>query len=131
MTTCPSCGIAGDNFGCPNHISFWGINPLPDSIPMPEQSAWASLYAEIGRLNVLLNERDKEIERLQHDVADLQMLRDEHQMDVMHAFQEGGEDDRRKVVAWLRQTSERMNDATLAHAADCIEDGEHRVEEAK
>lgn len=128
MTTCPSCGIAGDNLGCPNH-SYWGINPLPDSIPMPEQSAWASLYAEIGRLNVLLNERDKEIERLQHDVADLQMLQDEHQMDVMHAFQEGGEDDRRKVVVWLRQTSERMNDATLAHAADCIEDGEHRVEE--
>jgi hypothetical protein len=31
---------------------------------MPEQSAWSSLYAEIGRLNVLLNERDKEIERL-------------------------------------------------------------------
>lgn len=30
------------------------------------------------------------------------------------------------VVAWLRRTSERMNDATLAHAADCIEDGEHR-----
>ena len=128
MTTCPSCGIAGNNLGCPNH-SFWGINPLPDSIPMPEQSAWASLYAEIGRLNVLLNERDKEIERLQHDVADLQMLRDEHQMDVMHAFQEGGEYDRRKVVAWLRQTSERMNNVTLAHAADCIEDGEHRVEE--
>lgn len=63
MTTCPSCGIAGNNFNCPNH-TFWGINPLPDSIPMPEQSAWASLYAEIGRLNVLLNERDKEIERL-------------------------------------------------------------------
>ena len=129
MTTCPSCGIAGNNFSCPNHTYWLGINPLPDSIPMPEQSAWSSLYAEIGRLNVLLNERDKEIERLQHDVADLQMLRDEHQMDVMHAFQEGGEDDRRKVVAWLRQTSERMNDATLAHAADCIEDGEHRVEE--
>ena len=64
MTTCPSCGIAGNNFNCPNHMTFWGINPLPDSIPMPEQSAWASLYAEIGRLNVLLNERDKEIERL-------------------------------------------------------------------
>ena len=63
MTTCPSCGIAGNNFNCPNHI-YWGINPLPDSIPMPEQSAWSSLYAEIGRLNVLLNERDKEIERL-------------------------------------------------------------------
>jgi hypothetical protein len=64
MTTCPSCGIAGNNFNCPNHITRWGINPLPDSIPMPEQSAWASLYAEIGRLNVLLNERDKEIEWL-------------------------------------------------------------------
>lgn len=63
MTTCPSCGIAGNNFNCPNHI-YWGINPLPDSIPMPEQSAWSSLYAEIGRLNVLLNERNKEIERL-------------------------------------------------------------------
>ena len=103
MTTCPSCGIAGNNFSCPNHISFWGINPLPDSIPMPEQSAWSSLYAEIGRLNVLLNERDKEIERLRGE--------------------------RPAVVAWLRQTSERMNDATLAHAADCIEDGEHRAEE--
>ena len=102
MTTCPSCGIAGDNLGCPNH-SYWGINPLPDSIPMPEQPAWASLYAEIGRLNVLLNERDKEIEWLRGE--------------------------RPAVVAWLRQTSERMNDATLAHAADCIEDGEHRVEE--
>lgn len=64
MTTCPSCGIAGNNISCPNHMTYWGINPLPDSIPIPEQSAWASLYAEIGRLNVLLNERDKEIERL-------------------------------------------------------------------
>ena len=124
MTTCPSCGIAGDNLGCPNH-SYWGINPLPDSIPMPEQSAWASLYAEIGRLNVLLNERDKEIERLQHDVADLQMLRDEHQMDVMHAFQEGGEDERRKVVAWLRTTQPPRMWAALLDAADIIERGEH------
>ena len=63
MTTCPSCGIAGNNFDCPNH-TYWGINPLPDSIPTPAQPAWASLYAEIGRLNVLLNDRDKEIERL-------------------------------------------------------------------
>ena len=43
-----------------------------------------------------------EVERLQHDIADLQMLRDEHQMDVMHAFQEGGEEERRKVAEWLR-----------------------------
>ena len=70
MTTCPSCGIAGNNFNCPNHI-YWGINPLPDSIPMPEQSAWSSLYAEIGRLNVLLNERDKEIAALKQTSADL------------------------------------------------------------
>jgi len=33
-------------------------------MPVPEQSAWSSLYAEIGRLNVLLNESSKEIERL-------------------------------------------------------------------
>ncbi len=37
--------------------------------------------------------------------------------------------ERAAVVAWLRQASERMNDATLlAHAADCVEDGEHRRE---
>ena len=45
-------------------------------------------------------------ERLQHDIADLQMLRDEHQMDVMHAFQEGAEDERRKVAEWLRAVGE-------------------------
>lgn len=69
-----------------------------------------------------------EVERLQHDIADLQMLREEHQMDVMHAFQEGGEDERRKVVAWLReniwQTDDREN-FIYAHAADTIERGEH------
>ena len=71
MTTCPSCGIAGNNFSCPNHISFWGINPLPDSIPFPQHGGITltppvntELFAEIGRLSVLLNERNKEIERL-------------------------------------------------------------------
>ena len=138
MTTCPSCGIAGDNLGCPNH-SYWGINPLPDSIPMPEQTAWASLYAEIGRLNVLLNERDKEIAALKQTSADLcsecgwrflvpgigcqgcERARLEQEIERLRG-------ERPATVAWLRQTSERMNDATLAHAADCIEDGEHRVE---
>ena len=38
-------------------------------------------------------------------------------------------EERAAVVAWLRQAAERMNDATLAHAADCVEDGEHRREE--
>ena len=69
MTTCPSCGIAGNNFSCPNH-TYWGINPNLDLVPPPQTSVnWinptsAQLFAEIGRLNVLLNERDKEIERL-------------------------------------------------------------------
>ncbi len=185
MTTCPSCGIAGDNLGCPNH-TYWGINPLPDSIPMPEQSAWASLYAEIGRLNVLLNERDKEIERLKglmppDDTSfvgqawspfaeKLRLERDALREEVVErdkeiaALKQTSADlcsecgwrflvpgvgcqgcerarleqeiewlrgERPAVVAWLRQTSERMNDATLAHAADCIEDGEHRVDEEK
>ena len=113
MTTCPSCGIAGDNLGCPNH-SYWGINPLPDSIPMPEQSAWASLYAEVGRLNVLLNEKDKEIEWLRGE--------------------------RPAVVAWLRLPSEHPDPTRIITMradewarrvnadADFIESGGHRKE---
>lgn len=74
MTTCPSCGIAGNNFSCPNHMTFWGINPLPDSIPTPPQSPtnltpfideekeW--LFAETGRLHLSLTKANKEIERL-------------------------------------------------------------------
>ena len=70
---CPNCGVIGTNVSCPSHVNYnWGTwNGLPPTIqpqatwmPVPEQSAWSSLYAEIGRLNVLLNERDKEIERL-------------------------------------------------------------------
>ena len=187
MTTCPSCGIAGNNFNCPNHMTFWGINPLPDSIPMPEQSAWASLYAEIGRLNVLLNERNKEIAALKQTSADLcsecgwrflvpsigcqgcERARLEQEVERLKGLMPPDErgpgfvgqgswsvfaekvvaerdalreevvekdkeiewlrGERPAVGAWLRQTSERMNDATLSHAADCIEDGEHRVEE--
>lgn len=70
MTTCPSCGIAGNNFICPNHISCSGVNPNLDLVPPPQtivnwiNSNSAQLFAEIGRLNILLNERDKEIERL-------------------------------------------------------------------
>lgn len=60
-----------------------------------------------------------EVERLQHDVADLKMLRDEHQMDVMHAFQEGSEGERRKVVAYLRSRP------GYGPVADAIESVEH------
>lgn len=79
-----------------------------------------------------------EVERLQHDIADLQMLRDEHQMDVMHAFQEGGEEERRKTVAWLREHADaehpvERGEPALSPAArgllllhaDHIERGEH------
>lgn len=67
-----------------------------------------------------------EVERLQHDIADLQMLRDEHQMDVMHAFQEGGEDERRKVVAWIRRLGlDEMTQADLDYWASLIESGDH------
>lgn len=70
-----------------------------------------------------------EIERLRAIIGDQQILLDEHSMDNRHAYEEGGNGERAAVVAWLRQTSARMNDATLAHAADCIDDGEHRREE--
>lgn len=63
-----------------------------------------------------------EVERLRLDRADI---------DHAYAFARNKAMllERAAVVAWLRQTSERVNDATLAHAADCIEDGEHRREE--
>ena len=74
-----------------------------------------------------------EVERLRHEVADLQMQRDEHMLDNQHAYDEGfrnGEadgrtDERAAVVAWLRRAP------ALRHYAGCIERGEHRREEEK
>ena len=147
MTTCPSCGIAGNNFSCPNH-TYWGINPNLDLVPPPQTSVnWinptsAELFAEIGRLNVRLNEREEEIAVLKQTSADLcpecgwrflipdigcqgcERARLEQEIERLRG-------ERPATVAWLRQTSERMNDATLAHAADCIEDAEHRCEEER
>jgi hypothetical protein len=107
---CPNCGGTGLNFSCPNH--YWGINPLPDSIPMPQQTpinltvmqVQAELFAEIGRLNVLLNERDKEIEVLRGERA--------------------------AVVAWMNAEAERADCGHIEDLADRIERGEHRGEEA-
>lgn len=154
MTTCPSCGIAGNNFSCPNHISFWGINPLPDSIPMPEQSAWSSLYAEIGRLNLLLNESGKEIERLkglmppdergpgfvgqgswsvfaEKVVAERDALREELAEKVKEIEWLRGE--RPAVVAWLRAVgnprSRSYRMLGVCETAGEIERGVHRREE--
>ncbi len=97
----------------------------------PAEIAWLVMQAR--RLIRENTELKSEVERLQHDIADLQMLRDEHQMDVMHAFQEGGEDERRKVVAWLREWSKPRSDwydlsvrtSVLLEASDIIERGDH------
>ncbi len=69
---CPNCGITGPNFSCPNHTYCWGtgntqsptIQPQVTWMPVSDQLSNSSLFAEIGRLNILLNERNKEIERL-------------------------------------------------------------------
>jgi hypothetical protein len=56
-------------------------------------------------VNLLAKDYDEvlaEIERLQHDLADLQMQRDEHMIDSEHAHSEGIAGERAKVVAWLR-----------------------------
>jgi hypothetical protein len=65
-----------------------------------------------------------EVTKLRHVIADMQMTIDERQMDNMHAFQEGGEEERRRVVAWLRANTCGCHD----FAGD-IERGEHRREE--
>lgn len=48
------------------------------------------------------------------------------EIDRLRAELEHLRGERPAVVSWMRQTSERLKDATLAHAADCIEDAEHR-----
>lgn len=67
---------------------------------------------------------------------------DDHIMDVQHAFQEGGEEERRKVAAWLRERANAEHPiergvpslspagrGLLLLHADLIERGEHRREE--
>ena len=50
-------------------------------------------------------------------------------IDVGMAAKHAQAEERAAVVAWLRAGAERIDDATLAHTADCIEDGEHRTQE--
>ena len=69
----------------------------------------ADLGAQVARLTQRVTFRDMIITELKHEVKT----------------------ERAAVVAWLRQAAERMNDATLAHAADCVEDGEHHREEER
>ena len=157
MTTCPSCGIAGNNFSCPNH-TYWGINPNLDLVPPPQTSVnWinstsAQLFAEIGRLNVLLNDRDKEIERLkglmppdergpgfvgqgswsvfaEKVVAERDALHEELAERDKEIEKLRGE--RPAVVAWLNAEAERVDCGHIEALADLIERGEHRREEER
>jgi len=75
----------------------------------------------------------EELKRLRHEVADLQMLRDEHLIDNLHATEEGRNEERAAVVAALRRTSNHgpmgLSLVNLDSIADAIERGEHRKEE--
>ena len=78
-----------------------------------------------------------EVERLRHEVADLQMLRDEHLIDNGNAYDEGYdagtrrgyEAERAAVVAWLRMSPAEGEQLTrVMYEAEAIERGEHRRE---
>jgi hypothetical protein len=80
----------------------------------------------------------EELKRLRHEVADLQMLRDEHLIDNLHATEEGRNEERAAVVVWLRKeaVSHRRDGFpiaayTMQERADAIERGEHRREEER
>ena len=74
------------------------------------------------------------LDALLHELEDLQMLRDQHGLDNMHAWSEGVAEGEMRVVAYLRRMSEdtrewdgRENSVSCAYsaAADRIERGEH------
>ena len=67
-----------------------------------------------------------EVERLRAIIGDQQILLDEHSLDNRHAFDEGGNNERAAVVAWLR----RGDECCVANA-DRIEGGEHRRKEGE
>ena len=90
-----------------------------------------TVYYPLSVLNELMQEDEvaqlrAEVERLRHDLADLQMLRDEHLMDTENAYEEAINNERAAVVAWLR---EEYDTHSTQDAADHIERGEHRREE--
>lgn len=133
MNSCSKCGGVDNDCYCPGHISYWGINPLPDSVAIPAQTAWASLYAEISRLNLLLNERCKEIERLRGEIGLLQQEAHIRRNFCDNLFVEL-EAERNAVVAHLRERAIHGagNTITVEDActilADLFERGEHRQE---
>ena len=104
-----------------------------------------ALFAAMGDVKALI----AEVERLRHDVADLQLQREENIIDNMHAFQEGGHRERAAVLVWLDAREEELNAegeaaqveghrawafdraSEAAHIACIIERGEHRREEER
>ena len=64
-----------------------------------------------------------EVERLRHEVADLQMLRDEHLIDNLHATEEGRNEERAAVVAWLEKAG------WMPSMVEVFRRGEHRRED--
>ena len=82
-----------------------------------------------------------EVERLRHEVADLQMQRDEHMLDNQHAHAEGKAEgkaeERAAVLALLDRELEvaeahdlLMGTLRVRQLRDIIERGEHRKEES-
>lgn len=88
---CPNCGFVGNNPNCRQHVTYWGVNPNLNLVPPPQASInWinsssAELFAEIGRLNVLLSKRDKEFRELSVEYQrnlDLQDKLDERNKEI-------------------------------------------------
>lgn len=69
MLPCPNCGIAGNSFGCTNHIITYGT-PADPGLIVPETVT--HLFAEIGRLHVKLKEAEDHAAALVVVLADLQ-----------------------------------------------------------
>ena len=97
-----------------------------------------ALFAAMGDVKALI----AEVERLRHDVADLQMQREQNIIDNMHAYEEGVAEGERRAVAYLREQANAEHPiergvpslslagcGLLLLHADIIERGEHRREE--
>ena len=102
-------------------IDLGAIKGRANSAYLLDRDDGDALERAMGDMKTLL----AEVERLRHDVADLQLQREENIIDNMHAFQEGGHKERAAVVAYLRTRP------GYGPVADIIERGEHRREEER
>jgi hypothetical protein len=66
MRPCPNCGIAGNSFGCTNHIITYGtLQPADLVLPGDNSQILTALFAEIGRLHVRLSEAEDRAQGLE------------------------------------------------------------------